>query len=658
MLEVLFLTEFIKRKQGTDTGSYAECSKCDSCGGGKCGSCTDDDEKSLTALEITKIAVGIAFFAAAFIIKYVGFDARISFALYAAAYIILGSDIVIAAFKNTIHGQLFDENFLMTVASIGAFVTGEYPEAVGVMLFYRIGEELQDAAIGKSRRQISSLLDIRPDYANVIRGGNSVRVDPAEVHPDDMIIVKNGEKVPLDGIISEGSAYLDTSVITGESVPRLTGVGDTVLSGSINNGSPITVKVTNDYENSTVSRILELTENARERKAPSEKFITEFSKIYTPVVIALAVLVALIPSLITGDAHTWINRGLMFLVISCPCALVISVPLGFFAGIGKCSKNGILVKGGNYLELLSKVSTIIFDKTGTLTKGVFEVNNIVPVRGNAEDLLRTAAYAEVYSNHPAAAAVTRKYNADIDRDLIGDYAEIAGMGICATVNGHKVLAGNEKLMTENKISFTPADDMGTIIYVSSDGLCLGYIAVSDREKDDSKDAVAALGKKHIRTVMLTGDKAENAAEMSARLGISETHAELLPADKVDIAANISKNNNGTTAFVGDGINDAPVLAAADIGIAMGGLGSDSAVEAADIVLMTDEPAKIVSAIGIAKRTMVIVKENIIFALSVKLIIMILGVLGLCGMWLAIFADVGVALIAILNSTRALMGKTN
>ena len=595
---------------------------------------------------------GSAIFVIAIVLHHV-FKSPLTVVPFIVSYLILAYDILISAFKGITKGHMLDENFLMTVASIGAFIIGEYPEAVAVMLFYRIGEALQDMAVDKSRRSITELMDIRSDYANLEKDGNIITVSPDTVHKGDIIIIKNGEKVPLDGIVTDGHTFMDTAALTGESVPREVVSGSTVLSGFINTGGAIHVEVTKEYTESTVSRILEITEHARDRKAKAEKFITKFAKYYTPIVVVLALLLMIVPSIITGDISKWAYRALIFLVVSCPCALVVSIPLGFFAGIGCASKNGILIKGSSYLEALSKLKTVVFDKTGTLTKGIFEVTLIDAV-SDENTLLEYAAYAESYSNHPIAKSVVARYGKEIDQSKISEYSEIAGMGISVKISDRTVLCGNTRLMTKNNID-VPKTSIGedTVVHVAIDGKYEGNICISDAEKADSKKTISALKSQGIETVMLTGDTQESAKKVSENLGISKTYSQLLPQDKVEHIENIIENTNGATAFVGDGINDAPVLALADIGIAMGGLGSDSAVEAADVVLMTDEPSKLLKGMSISQKTMRIIRENIIFAIGVKVIVMILGALGITGMWPAIFADVGVALIAVLNSLRAL-----
>lgn len=613
---------------------------------GCCCGCEHDEK-----LPVAQISIGAAILVAAIIAEHL-LPMPVAIILFAVSYLLLGYDIILEAIRGLKNGRFLDENFLMSIASIGAFATGEYSEAAMVMLLYRIGEALQHSAVDKSRQSITALMDIRPDYANITKDGELVRVSPESVHIGDIITVKNGEKVPLDGIIRNGKTYMDTVALTGESVPRSVEVGSNVLSGFINSGAAVEIEVTKDYSNSTVAKILEITENARDRKSHSEQFITRFAKYYTPIVVAIAVLLAVVPPVMAGDFSKWFHRALIFLVISCPCALVISVPLGFFAGIGAASKKGILIKGSTYLESMSKLKTAVFDKTGTLTNGVFEVT-----KTSAENealLLDVAAHTEAYSNHPAAAPILAKYGKNIDRSRISNYREIAGMGISAEIDGKQALCGNIKLMNENHIYVPDTDGIGgTVVYAAYDNSYIGYIVISDTEKPDSMSAVSGLAAKGISTVMLTGDTKESAMQVSEHLGIDKTYYQLLPQDKVNRMEQIMRRTSGITVFVGDGINDAPVLAMSDVGIAMGGIGSDSAVEAADIVLMSDEPSKILDAVRISSKTMRIVKENIVFAISVKVLIMILGALGFAGMWAAIFADVGVALIAVVNSLRAL-----
>ncbi len=581
-----------------------------------------------------------------------------AFVPFVVPYLIVGYDILLKAAKNIAHGQVFDENFLMMIATFGAFAIGEYEEAAGVMIFYQIGELFQNYAVGKSRESISSLMDIAPEYANVEEEGELVEKDPEDVHTDDVIVVKPGEKIPLDGIVLEGSSMVDTSSLTGESVPRTVRVGDEVISGCVNGSGTLKIRVTKEYEDSTVSRILELVENASARKSPVENFITQFARYYTPAVTIGAVLLAIIPPLFFGEAWgEWIRRACTFLVISCPCALVISIPMGFFGGIGAASKIGVLVKGSNFLQALSDVKTIVFDKTGTLTKGEFRVTKMLPVTGvTEEELLEKAALSENYSDHPIAAALKAAYGKKIDSDRVSDAEEIAGHGISVKVDGKTCLAGNMKLMKLKNMVCEAADAVGTQVYVAEEGTFLGCIIISDVIKEGAKDAIAAMKKAGVqKAVMLTGDKKETAEDVARAIGIDEVHAELLPADKVSEVESILGAQSGSekTAFVGDGINDAPVLTRADVGIAMGSLGSDAAIEAADIVLMDDDITKIASTVRIARKTLRIVRQNIVFALGVKAIVLILGAFGLASMWLAMFADVGVAVLAILNSMRAL-----
>ncbi len=627
-------------------GCHAHEDACCSCHDHGCGCGCDHGEENGRVM-LARIIVGAAIFAAALILK----REPLSTILFVSAYIILGYDIVLRAVKNLFKGHVFDENFLMAVASIGAFIVGEHPEAVAVMLFYQIGESLQDMAVEKSRKSITELMDIRPDYANIETDGQIKRISPDEVSIGDIIIVKNGEKIPLDGVVVSGESYLDTSALTGESVPRAVRADDEALSGSINTGSPLRIRVTKAYHDSTVSKILEMVESAQGKKAKSEKFITAFARIYTPIVVCLAALLMFIPPLALHDEFSkWIYRGLIFLVVSCPCALVVSIPLGFFAGIGCASRNGILVKGGNYLEALSKLESVVFDKTGTLTKGEFRVSRICGA--DEKELLKLAAYAEYYSNHPIAVSIKSAYG-EIDKDEISDYTEYSGMGISAKINGHEVLAGNAKLL--KGIDVPDAAESGSVVYVAQDGKYMGYIVISDEIKPDSRLTIEGLNAAGVSTIMLTGDAEKSAADVAGRLGIREYHAQLLPQDKVAKTEEIisRKSGNRTCAFVGDGINDAPVLSLADIGVAMGGLGADSAIEAADIVLMTDEPSKLLKGIKISKKTMGIIKQNIAFALGIKALVMVMSALGLSTMWMAIFADVGVALLAVLNALRAL-----
>lgn len=576
---------------------------------------------------------------------------------YIAAYVILGCDVVLGAVKNILKGHVFDENFLMSLSSIGAFFIGEYPEAVAVMLFYQVGEFFQDLAVHRSRKSISQLMDIRPDTATVKRNGALLTVSPEEVAEGEWIVVKPGEKIPLDGVVLMGDSMVDTRALTGESVPRSVHPLDEVLSGCINETGLLTIQVTKTYAESTVAKIIDLVENASSRKAPTENFITAFARWYTPCVVILAALLAVIaPLLFDGMWADWIHRAFVFLVVSCPCALVISVPLTFFGGIGAASRHGILVKGGNFLEALNKVSTVVFDKTGTLTKGVFNVTEIIPAEGiGKERVLQAAAWAEQFSTHPIATSILAAYGKD-ESVFLSSYKERSGMGMEVETAGKKILAGNAKLMEAEKIACLPCDLAGTKVYVAEDGNYLGCILISDEIKADSKAAIAALKKVGVeKTVMLTGDNGQIAKAVAEELGLDAYHAQLLPGEKVEILERLDaeKKPGSKLAFVGDGINDAPVLARADIGIAMGGLGSDAAIEAADVVLMTDEPGKLVEAIEIAKQTRKIVTQNIVFALAIKGVFLILGALGLVGMWLAVFGDVGVALIAVFNAMRTL-----
>ncbi len=581
-------------------------------------------------------------------------------------FIIIGWDVIFKSIKNIANGKIFDENFLMTVASLGAFISGfvsgsgDYAEGTAVMLFYQTGELFQSIAVGKSRKSIASLMDIRPDSANLeLPDGSITQTDPETVPIGSIIVVKPGERIPIDGIIESGSASIDTSALTGESVPQDHEAGDNVISGCINLNGLLRVRTEKKFGDSTVSKILDLVENSSGKKSKAENFITKFAKYYTPIVVFSALALALIPSFITGDWGKWVNRALIFLVISCPCALVISVPLSFFGGIGGASRSGILIKGGNYLEALSKVKTIVFDKTGTLTKGTFTVTAIHPEIISEEKLLEYAAYAEGFSNHPIAFSIREAYKNDIDSGKISDYSEISGHGITCTFDGKKIYVGNNKLMDKFNIKWKQCHHTGTVIHIAADGVYGGHIIISDEIKENSKETINKLKKIGIKkTVMLTGDSEKIGLEISRKLGIDEAHCELLPDEKVGIVEKLIDNNSGTgqLAFVGDGINDAPVISRADIGIAMGGSGSDAAIEAADIVLMNDDPLKIVTAISISKRTKKIANQNIIFALTVKILILILGSFGFANMWAAVFADVGVSVIAILNAMRCLKSK--
>ncbi|KGN02204.1 ATPase [Clostridium novyi A str. 4570] len=609
--------------------------------------------------DFIKFGFGTVIFVIAMVFK---FSFKIELALFLMSYILIGGEVVLRALQNILRGQVFDENFLMVIATIGAFGIKQFPEGVAVMLFYQIGEFFQDKAVERSRGSISALMNIRPDYANIKIGENIKKVSPEEVKINDIIVVKPGEKIPLDGVIIDGKSMLDTSALTGESVPREAEVGSEVLGGFLNKNGLITIKVTKEFTESTVSKILDLVQNASSKKASTENFITKFARFYTPVVVITAVMLAIIPPLVIQDAEfsKWLYRALIFLVVSCPCALVVSIPLSFFGGIGAASRNGVLVKGGNYLEALNNVETVIFDKTGTLTKGVFNVTEVCPLNGvTKEELLEYAAYAESYSNHPIATSILSYYNKPINKQEINGYNEIFGHGISIKFKGKQVLAGNNKLMDKANVKYNKVKAIGTIIYVAVDKQYKGYILISDEVKEDSKKTIQALKNIGVKnTVMLTGDSKEVGETVANTLGVDEVYTELLPNDKVEKLENIyhNKSSNGKIVFVGDGINDAPVLARADIGIAMGGLGSDAAIEAADVVIMTDEPSKIVTAIKIAKRTRRIVLENIIFALGVKLVVLILGATGIANMWEAVFADVGVALIAVLNAMRVLKYK--
>ena len=579
--------------------------------------------------------------------------------LYLLAYLIIGWDILWKAVRNIGHGQVFDENFLMCVATVGALVLGEYSEAVGVMLFYQVGELFQNYAVGKSRKSIAQLMDIRPDVANVERDGQILAVDPDEVAVGEIIVIRPGEKIPLDGVVIEGGSSLNTAALTGESAPRDVAVGGELLSGCVNITGLLKARVTREFGQSTVAKILDLVENASSKKAQAENFITRFARYYTPAVVFAALALAVLPSLFTGDWAVWVHRALTFLVISCPCALVISIPLSFFGGIGGASAQGILVKGGNYLELLAKTETVVFDKTGTLTQGVFEVSALNPAPGVTEhELLEAAALAERHSGHPIAQSLRRALGGDVDPDRVTDVQEIPGHGVSALVDGNRVLAGNEKLMRREGVAFRPCGDMGTIVHVARDGNYLGCAVIADQVKPTAPAAIRSLKQRGIRTVMLTGDSQTVGEAVAAQLGLDEVHAQLLPADKVNRLEDLlgRKSAKGVLAYVGDGVNDAPVLSRADVGIAMGAMGSDAAIEAADVVLMDDDPAKLVRAMDIARKCLRIVKENIAFALGVKALFLILGALGRTTMWGAVFSDVGVAVIAILNATRMLKTK--
>ena len=620
--------------------------------------------------EILVIGVGSLIY---FVALFVSLSFFFSLFLFIVSYILISRDILFRAAKNILHGKVFDENFLLTVATLGAFAIQKFPEAVAVMLFFKVGEAFEEFALNRSRKSITSLLEIRPDYANLKTDGETKKVSPYEVKPGDVIVVKPGEKIPLDGVVLEGSSTVDTSTLTGEPVPRSVREGDEIFSGMVNKSGLLTVKVSREFGESTVSKILKLVENASSRKAPTEKFITKFARYYTPSVVFAAVLLATTPVILYNIPHftqyfhheetfsEWIYKALIFLVISCPCALVISIPLGFFGGIGAASRRGILVKGSNYLEGLNNLETVIWDKTGTLTKGVFKLTEIVPLNGfSKKEVLETAAAAEVHSNHPIAQSVLNALdylnNSELEK-LVKDYQEIPGYGVKAVVGNKTVFIGNDKLLHRENVEHDTCDVQGTVIHVVIDSVYAGYLVISDEIKEDAKEAVErlrALGVK--RQVMFTGDSETGASYVSSRLGLDGYFASLLPHQKVEKLEELLKEKNGLVAFVGDGINDAPVLVRSDIGIAMGALGSDAAIEAADVVLMTDEPSKLPEALMVAKRTRRIVWENIGFALSVKGMFLALGALGMATMWEAVFADVGVALIAILNSTRVLSFK--
>ena len=622
--------------------------------------------------EMIKILVigGIFYFAASYLNLFSAYLSpdTVTFAkiiLFLISYIIIGGHVLTTAFKNILKGQFFDENFLMAVATIGAFAIGEYHEAVAVMFFYQVGELFQSMAVNKSRKSIASLMNIRPDYANLKVRNNITKVSPEEVKINDFIVVKPGEKVPLDGIITEGSSSFDTSALTGESLPVSKNIGEEVLSGSVNKTGLVTIKVTKLFSESTVSKILDLVENANSKKSKTENFITKFARYYTPTVVGIAVLMAIIPPLVLKETtfYEWLYKALVFLVLSCPCALVISIPLGFFGGIGGASRHGILIKGGNYLEALNNVETVVMDKTGTLTKGVFKVTQINPENNiTKEELLQYAAYAESFSTHPIAESVIKEYqknNLQIDKSLIKNYEEISGYGIKTEVNGKFVIAGNIKLMNLENIKTENNSQTGTVVYVAIDGKYAGNLLRSDEIKEDSLRAIEDMKKIGVKkTVMLTGDSKAIGESIAEKLNIDKAYTELLPSDKVEKIEEIfeERKSNGKILFVGDGINDAPVLARADIGVAMGGVGSDAAIEAADVVIMNDEPSKIVTAIKIAKKTRTVVWQNIALALGVKIITLILGVMGFATIWAAIFADVGVALIAILNAARVIRMK--
>jgi Cd2+/Zn2+-exporting ATPase len=614
-------------------------------------------DPAISRSRIITFAAGIAVFAAAFLLP-LSFGPKLS--LYIASYLLIGHRVLLQAGRNIAKGQIFDENFLMCTATVGAFGIGEFPEGVSVMLFYQIGEFFQDAAVNRSRKSIEKLMDIRPDYANIESDGGLVRVSPDEVRRGDSIIVKPGEKVPLDGVVISGSSALDTSSLTGESLPRDVSEGSDVLSGSVNKTGVLLIRVTREFGESTVSKILDLVQNAGSRKSPTEQFITKFARVYTPVVVFSALALALLPPLFIPGAtfQDWVGRALIFLMVSCPCALVLSIPLSFFGGIGAASKKGVLIKGGEYLDALRSVDTFVFDKTGTLTYGEFSVSAMDAGHSHTPDeLLEYAAYAESFSSHPIAVSIQKAYGKPVDQSRIQDYREVAGRGIEAMLDGRKVLAGSRNLLLENGIGCAESGEMGTAVYVAADGEYIGVIQIADRIRADSRKAVSGLRAQGIKNlVMLTGDTKSNARRVADELGLDQTFAELLPHQKVEKLEEIAKKSAGKTAFVGDGINDAPVLARADVGIAMGGLGSDAAIEAADVVLMTDEPGRLTDAISIARKTRSNVLQNIVIALSIKGVILVLGALGLANVWEAIFGDVGVAVIAIFNSMRLLRIK--
>lgn len=619
---------------------------------------------------LVRIIIVFGLFVALFVTEHTGGFAKLGLErpelkwvlllLHLIPYLIIGYDILWKAIRNICHGKVFDENFLMVIATFGAFFVGEYLEAVAVMLFYQTGELFQSYAVGKSRRAISDMMDICPEYANLEENGVLTEVDPDEVEVGSIIVVKPGERVPLDGVIIEGTSLLDTTALTGESVPRTVTAGDEIISGCVNGSGTLRVSVTKEFENSTVAKILELVENASSKKAKTENFITKFAKYYTPLVTIGAVLLAVLPPLITGDAFgVWLQKACIFLVVSCPCALVISVPLGFFGGIGAASKQGVLVKGSNYLEAMAEVSTLVFDKTGTLTRGEFKVAGVYPQDCSEAELLELAAYGEVYSNHPIGEALREAYGKAIASDRVKEAEEIAGYGIRVKVDGTELLLGNEKLMRQAGISYISCEKAGTVVYVAREGKFIGSIVIADTIKGGAKEAIGLMRRAGVkRLVMLTGDRRAAAEAVAKELTLTEVYAELLPGDKVSEVENLLQNRNGKEkiAFVGDGINDAPVLTRADIGIAMGSMGSDAAIEAADIVLMDDDVRKIATVVDISRKTLTIVKQNIVFALGVKILVLVLGALGMATMWEAVFADVGVSVIAILNSMRVLKMK--
>lgn len=611
--------------------------------------------EAINLKENLSLIIGAIIFAVAMVLDR---DSIITLVLFILSYLLIGGNVILTAVKNILRGEVFDENFLMTIATLGAFFIGEYPEGVAVMLFYEIGELFQSYAVNRSRKSITSLMNIRADYANVIRNGNEEKVNPETVSIDEVILVKPGERVPLDGIIIKGNSFVDTSALTGESVPREVFEGEDILAGFINTNGVLNIKVTRNFKESTVSRILELVENASNKKAPTEKFITRFSRYYTPVVVFSALALAIIPPFVlnNGTFNEWLSRALIFLVVSCPCALVVSIPLGLFAGIGGASRKGILVKGGNYLEALKDVNTVVFDKTGTLTKGVFKVTEVNNVNIDKEELIRIAAISESLSNHPIAQSIIKEYGKEVDSKELVNYEEISGHGVKTSLEGNEILVGNYKLMEKFSINYENINSIGTIVHIAINREYKGNIVISDEIKEGSKAAIKGLKDIGVsQTVMLTGDNKTVGEKVAGIVGLDKVYAELLPGDKVEKVEEIIESNNsqGKVIFVGDGINDAPVLARADIGVAMGGIGSDAAIEAADVVLMNDNPEALVSAIKIARKTNKILWQNIIFALGVKILVLILGAFGLANMWEAVFADVGVTVLAVINSTRCL-----
>ena len=617
---------------------------------------TQKSIKNNEKLNLLKIIAGVIVFIFAFYEEIAGRENKYSLLIFLVAYLLVGSDVLYKALRNITKGRIFDENFLMSVATIGAIAIGEPSEAVGVMLFYKIGEYLQELAVGKSRKSISELMQIRPDMANLKLGNTIKVVNPEDVNIGDYIIVKPGEKVPLDGVVIEGSSMMDTSALTGESVLRTVKKGDNLLSGFINKNALLTVQVTKDFSESTASKILDMVENASSKKSKTENFISVFSRYYTPIVVGLALLIAILPPIFMQGAtfSEWIHRGLIFLVVSCPCALVLSIPLSYFSGIGVASKQGVLIKGSNYLEALRYVDTVVFDKTGTLTEGVFDVVKVKPVNISEDELIKFASIAEVNSNHPIAKSILNYYNKEINLNNIEEYEEIASHGIRVKYENNIILAGNEKLMASNNIKIEKSTDVGTVVYIAINNEFKGYIVIADKIKTDSEEAIRLIKEQGIKeTVMLTGDNKEVANSVAKKLKLDKVFSNLLPNEKVEKIEELYKNRTEKEkiAFVGDGINDAPVLARVDVGIAMGGLGSDAAIEAADVVIMTDEPSKIAQGIKISKKTYKIVWQNIIFALGIKIIVMVLGATGIASMWDAVFADVGVALIAVLNAMR-------